>query len=84
MGVFSRFSEKVKQTIGFGVITVKDYTPTSNARNNAMVQEAAEFARKLQLLHSDVSAWSRSVAGRHMPCMGSTCSSMHERTCMSC
>lgn len=46
-----RFTEQTKQALGAGV---KDFMPTPNGRNNAMINEARKFAQQIKSLHHDL------------------------------
>ncbi|KAG1654056.1 hypothetical protein FOA52_005687, partial [Chlamydomonas sp. UWO 241] len=63
MGGFSRFMENVKQAFGCGIAGEKDWVPTSNKRNQAMLKECKTFAMGLRSLHADLLAWGNSVDG---------------------
>mmetsp|Transcript_6260 Transcript_6260/g.13714 ORF Transcript_6260/g.13714 Transcript_6260/m.13714 type:complete len:422 (+) Transcript_6260:115-1380(+) len=62
MGKFKRSMEKMKQALGLKVGGAeKDWKPTSNARNEMMVQEARKFAQQLKHLHKDLTLCSKAV-----------------------
>lgn len=63
MGAFKRAGEKVKQALGIKAASDKEWKPTSNARNTAMVKEVKKFAVQLRRVHADVSIWSKAVEG---------------------
>lgn len=62
MGLFKRFTEKTKQQLGF-TYGDKDFKPTSNVRNVAMIDEARKFSKQLKALHKDLNDLSKRFDG---------------------
>jgi hypothetical protein len=52
---FKRFGESLKQKLNINTKD-KDWRPTSNARNLAMIDETRSFAKHLKLLQRDLGA----------------------------
>uniref|UniRef100_A0A6T8PT08 BAR domain-containing protein n=1 Tax=Chlamydomonas leiostraca TaxID=1034604 RepID=A0A6T8PT08_9CHLO len=57
---FKRIGEKVRQALGMSSGN-KDWRPTSNARNEAMVKEARKFAVQLKALHKDLTGLDKAI-----------------------
>uniref|UniRef100_A0A7S3VMU7 BAR domain-containing protein n=1 Tax=Dunaliella tertiolecta TaxID=3047 RepID=A0A7S3VMU7_DUNTE len=51
---FKRFGEKLKQQLNINSGSTKDWRPTSNARNLAMIEETKAFAKHLKLLQREL------------------------------
>ncbi|KAG2486739.1 hypothetical protein HYH03_014665 [Edaphochlamys debaryana] len=52
MGLWKRVSERTRQTFGIKGDSA-DWKPTSNARNEAMLEEARKFSKQLKLMHRE-------------------------------
>lgn len=59
---WKRVAEKTKQVFGLSGYQ-KDWKPTSNARNEAMIEEARKFSKQLKALYRDLEALEVKIDG---------------------
>lgn len=62
MGKFKHVAEKMRQALGMSAGSQKDWKPSSNQRNVAMVAEARKFALQLKALHADLSTLGKNIS----------------------